>query len=120
MLRLAKLALRLTARQFLQFLLIAAAGSGPLRLGSSLLAGRALYLLTFYLVFNLGGIRHCKFLIPQKISCRPARSNHSAAHVTSMLSAIAIETKVKPALDAPNLCAILDAWPQIHPPKCLP
>ncbi len=59
-------------------------------------------------------------LIPQKIFCRPARSNHSAAHVTSMLSAIAIETKVKAASNARFPSAILGSWPAILPLNRLP
>lgn len=67
------LALRLAANQLLDLLLIASARSRPLRFRGSLLARGALYFLPFQLVFNLGGVRHCKFLIPQKNLLRPAR-----------------------------------------------
>lgn len=72
-----QLALRLTTRKRLNLLLVAAARGRPLRLRSSLLARRALYFLALCLVFNLGGIRHCKFLIPQKSSA-PGHRNRAA------------------------------------------
>lgn len=52
------LALRLAASQFLDLLLVRAAGRGPLGLGSCLLAGGALHFFPFCLVFNLGGVCH--------------------------------------------------------------
>ena len=52
------LTLRLPARQLLDLLFLRSAGLGLLGLGSGLLAGGALQLLSFLGIFNLGGICH--------------------------------------------------------------
>src|SRR6266568_7233551 len=54
------LALRLAARQFLDFLFVGAARGSALGFGSGLFAGGAFYFLAFYLVFNLGGVCQLK------------------------------------------------------------
>jgi hypothetical protein len=52
------LSLGLAAGQFLDLLFVGAAGGSPLGLRGGLLAGGALYLFAFCLVFDLGGVGH--------------------------------------------------------------
>jgi hypothetical protein len=54
-----ELALRLSAYHLFDLLLLRAARLSPLGLGSSLLAGGALYLLAFFPIFNLGCVCQC-------------------------------------------------------------
>ena len=56
--RIGRLPLGLSACQLLYLLLLLSAGSGSGRLGSGLLARRALQFLAFQLVFNFGGVCH--------------------------------------------------------------
>ncbi len=53
------LALGLPACQLFNLFLLCATRLGPLGFGSGLLAGGALYLLAFFLVFNLGCVCQC-------------------------------------------------------------
>jgi len=60
LLREERLPLRDAAHQLFDLLLLCAARLCPLRLGSGLLAGGALQLLSFLRIFNLGSVCHFK------------------------------------------------------------